>query len=435
MLAAGPVRSTVGAATGWGPESIDATHRYSMELSSEGIVLLGPEEEPKKVNFTVTAVQSFDERAVIADGSRFASRVYDKAEMVKKFGAQDPERVSIGDDPLAVIASSEEPDSGRMLFRAAERPMTQEIRNLLQVPFSPMWLDELAALLFQRGAKLKVGDRVDVPNDLIAKLFCLDVVTEHQSVCEVEKANDTQAVLKLAGELTGRSLDAVTKIRFNASTRALFETRTLSQLRASFVERREPGVIAPGYTVSSKLKLDQATSELDISTDTIRRQLTLISREPIFQHVSAKNRIELQHTPQWHLVLDQKGAQIWRLIVDGQPMTQCNVLLPATTIQEPLPLKDFVREVEQTLGGNLRSILRQETLKGLNGTEILRVIATGTEEEVDLTWNYYHMAAVNGRRAQLVFTTESSLIDVLGQSDSLMAQSLNLTDSPIAMAN
>jgi hypothetical protein len=413
---------------------LDTTYRYDLELQSEGVVLLGPDDDAKKVSFTIGSQQTFKERGVISeDGGRMASRVYEKAEMVKRFGAIDPETVSIRPTPLSVLAMPERPDSGRMIFHSPEHPLSGQINGLLQVPLSPIWLDELATVLFQEKSKLAVGDRIEISHDLVAKLFCLDDIRESSIICETEKANDTQAVLKISGDATGRSLDVSSKIRVNASVRAIFETRTLSQLRASFFEQREKGVISPAYAATTKIKLDQSPATDEISAATIRQQQEQAEKTPLFVYTSATNRVEFQHTPQWHLVLDQQGAAIWRLISDGEPMTQCNMLFSAAGDKQEIDLAAFVKEVEESLQNNAASIVKQETLSGANQSQVYRVEAIGKEDDIELAWVYYLVTDKNGRRAQLVFTTEAELRDAVGHTDTLIAQSIQL--QPPIMAN
>ncbi len=411
---------------------IDATYHYELDIQSEGVVLLGPDEDIKRVAFQVNTDQTFSERAVISDGNRLVSRLYEKAELVKRFGVQTPETVTIGTTPLAVIAWPEEPDSGRMLFRSPQQPISLQVANLLQVPFSPMWLDELAVLLFQDKRKLTIGDRLSIPHDLAGKLFCLEDISENSIICEVEKANDTQAVLRIAGDATGRSLDTIAKLRMNASARAIFETQTLSQVRANYFEQREKGVVAPGYAVTTKLKLDQSLAQQPIEVEVVKQQINLLRSATTYLYRSGTNLIEFQHTPNWHLVLDQKGAMVWRLIVNGLPTSQCNILLPVTPMKEAITLSQFVTEVEASLQGVLGQVTKQQKLSGADGADVYCVEVTGKEEDIDLIWTYYLIAGDQGRRAQLVFTTEAGLIDAVGQGDRLIAGSLTWPSAAVA---
>ena len=414
------------------PTWVDTTYAYDLDLQSEGVVLLGPENEEKKVSFTIASQQTFTERAVIADGARMASRLYQKAELVKRFGALEPETVSIQPAPLAVLALPETPESGRMTFHSVDRPLSAQVNHLLQAPLSPIWLDEMAAVLFNDKSKLTIGDRVNLSADLVAKLFCLEEIRETSIVCEVEKANDSQAVLKLSGEATGRSLDVTSKIRVNASVRAIFETRSLSQLRASYFEQREKGAVSPAYAATTKIKLDQAPAPTEITEAIITQQRKVAKSAPVLAYQSKVNQVEFQHTPQWHLVLDQKGAAIWRLIVDGEPMTQCNMLFSATVEKTELDLDTFASEVATSLEGHLTQITKQEVLRGVHQSQIFRIEAIGKDDEVDLVWVYYLVQEANGRRAQLVFTTEADLKEAVGQTDRLMVMTLSQAASPTA---
>ncbi|MBL8892575.1 MAG: hypothetical protein JNL67_21545 [Planctomycetaceae bacterium] len=412
---------------------LDVSHNYELDLQSEGVVLLGPDEDAKKVAFTMGSQQAFTERAVISDGgSRMASRLYTKAEMTKRFGAIDPETVSIPSTPLAILAMPERPESGRMTFHSFDQPMTSQVAGMLQVPLSPIWLDELATVLFSQKAKLSIGERTNLSADLVAKLFCLEEIRETSIVCEVEKANETQAVLKISGDATGRSLDVASKIRVNASVRAIFETQSLSQLRASFFEQREKGAISPAYAATTKIKLDQLPASVEITAATIRQQQASASRSPVLKYSSAPNRAEFQHNPQWHLVLDQKGAAIWRLISDGEPMTQCNMLFSAVADKNDIDLTAFVREVTESLKENAATIVTQESLRGINQSQIYRVEAIGTENDIELNWVYYLVTDPNGRRAQLVFVTDAQLKEAVGKTDMMIAESLQMQAPPVA---
>ncbi|GEM_PF-1553037 len=420
---------------GWGialvPE-ISETLAYSIDIQSEGLVFLGSAEDPKQVPFTVTCKQKYAERLIVRDAIRLASRRYQQGDLVKKFGALEAETVSLGKTPLELIAFPESVDSGRLEFRSAETQLSEKQISLLQVPLSPIWLDELATQVFAGKTKLQVGEKVAISAELAKKLFCLEEVTATTLVCETEKANDSQAVLKISGDVEGRNLDVKTNFRLNSSIRAIFATGKFTQLRASYFEQRAKGTVTPAFQATTKLKIDESEVGTPISNSTIKKHLELPESAAILSFNSDTNMIQLQHGNQWHLLLDQKGAIIWRMISSGEPLTQCNLLLPATKATESVSLNEFVEKVGESLADNDISIDSQQKLQGINGAEILRVQATGKEAGVDLTWIYYYITTSDGRRAQMVFTTDSSFLPALGNADQMMAQTLVFNDDQVA---
>jgi len=408
------------------------TCQYALELQADGSVTLGQESDPKQVAFTVITRQQFAQRPISTAAGRMASRLYQRAELVKRFGALEPETVAIGRSPLAVLAFTEAPESGRMEFRSQERPLTQAIVNMLQKPLSPLWLDPMADLMLDGRPKLEVGNRLELPDDLVAKLVCLEEISEHSLVCTVDKANDTQAVATLSGDVNGRSLDVTSKLRLNASLRIIYATTTVTQVRASYHEKREKGVISPAFSATTRLKLDQSPASQPIPQSVIDRQLQLLQTPGHLTFTSASNRVELQHTGQWHLVLDQPGAIIWRLIIGGEVLMQCNLLLPTAPSTQALSISEFAREVEASLSESSGQVVGQQRISGAGGSEVLRVQAVGKEEEIDLAYVYYLVTAPNGRQAQLVFTTEAGFKEAVGQSDRLFAETLIMRESPVA---
>lgn len=404
---------------------------YALDFQTEGKVVLGPDEEPKPVAFTVSSKQNFSERLIVQDDIRLACRVYDRAELEKKFGTLDSQTVAI-ETGQAVLAFAETKYSGRMEFRCKDTKLQSGQWNLLQVQLSPMWMEELAAALFADKAKLQIGDKFVVDAALAARLFCLEEVTATSLTVETEKANDSQAVLKLAGDVEGRSLDVKALFRVNSSLRAVFQDRQFSQVRASFFEQRTKGVITPAYSATTKMKLDQVENKTEISESLIKELMAEISQAAVLQFESDKNEIQLQHGSQWHLLMDQPGAIVWRLISGGEPLTQCNLLLPATKASEKLSLDDFVEKVTESLTDNEVRIVAKETIPNVNGRQIFRVQAAGKEAGVELNWIYYYIATADGRRAQMVFTTDEGFLEAMGDSDRLMAETLQWSNSKVA---
>lgn len=413
---------------------VTATHGYTIDMQSDGKLSLGEGEKKHVMPFHVTCQQEFAERLIIRDDIRLASRQYQVARLEKKFGNQEPEVISLPTDPTNILAFAESTDSGRMEFRSLDISLSQDQWNLLQTPLSPIWLDQLAKELMGQASRKTVGDKIKVSDALVSRLLCIESLETTNVICEVEKANDTQAVLKLTGEAEGRVLDAATKFKINASLRCLFETARITQLRASYVESREAGGIHPEFTASTKMKLDEAKPSAEIPSDTVRELVGLSQQAPVLTFSSDSNPVQLQHSNQWFLVMDRRGEITWRMIASGEALTQCKLLLLATKSESDVSLNDWVEVVNTAHKETGGEVVDTESLTGHDGGRIHRVEVHGKEGGADLAWIHYYISLPDGTRGEMAFTTDRDFVPALGGSDRLMAQSLQPVAVKVATA-
>ncbi len=86
--------------------------------------------------------------------------------------------------------------------------------------------------------------------------------------------------------------------------------------------------------------------------------------------------------------------------------------------------------MKQTLGKNFGEIVEASQEVTDAGQRILRVVVAGTASELPIQWSYYHISNNAGRRAALVFTLESSLVERFPQVDRELIDSLSFVELP-----
>lgn len=412
---------------------VEANTGYALDFESEGKISLGSEEQKHEMVFTVNCQQEFDERLIVRDDVRLAARQYHTANLQKRFGKQDPETITLAEGDRKVLAYAESINSGKMEYRTQAMTLTGDQWKMLQTPLSPIWLSELAEQMLGDRDQLVIGDKIDLPDALVARLFCLEEITTSSIQCQVEKANRTQAVLKLAGEAEGRVLDAKTNLKINSSLRCIFADRRISQLRASIVETREEGGVHPEFTARTRMKIDEVAPKAEMPQTEIATLLGLLKKPAILTYVSDNNPIRLQHTNQWHLVMDQRGEITWRMIAEGEALTQCKLLLLATkNTDADVSLKDWIDVVQSAHSEIETEIVSQETVTGANNSRIHRVQIHGEENGAKLAWIHYYIGFVDGTQGELAFTTDEELVATLGDTDRLMAESLTQNATRVA---
>ena len=414
---------------------LTGTSGYLIDMQSDGKISIGEEEKKHEIPFSVTCQQEFQERLILRDDIRLATRKYKVAKLQKRFGNQESEQVELSTGQSAILAFAENVDSGRMEFRTSANKLSEDQWNLLQTPLSPIWLNQLAEEMLGSKPRLTVGDRIEVSEILAARLFCIETPDKSSLVCEVEKANESQAVLKLSGQISGRVLDVDTEFKINASLRCVFADAKITQLRASFVESRQEGGIHPQFSASTKMKLDLKEEVQEIDNGTVRELVALAQQPAILSYVCDQNPIQLQHSSQWHLVLDRRGEVTWRMVASGEALTQCKLLLLATKSEDEVSLDDWVEVVKTAHQEIDAEIINQETLDGEMGSQIHRVEVRGRENDTDLAWIHYFVSFPDGTRGELAFTTDKDFVPTLAETDRLMAQSLTQNDLKIASAN
>src|SRR5688500_12301866 len=114
-------------------------------------------------------------------------------------------------------------------------------------------------------------------------------------------------------------------------------------------------------------------------------------------------------------MLDRHEIAALRRVEAHDLLAQCSTSVPPPLpTGEQLTLEGFQEDVKKSLDKSLTELVEAAQNLNENGLAVLRVTAVGKVQDVDVEWIYYHLTDNEGRRASLVFTLETSLVERFG---------------------
>jgi len=126
------------------------------------------------------------------------------------------------------------------------------------------------------------------------------------------------------------------------------------------------------------------------------------------------------------MITAEQEAAILRYMSNGTLLAQCNVVqLPSRPATKPLSMREYKTEIAKiaTADPNAKLVSANE-FKTKENASAFRVEVTGLEENVPVTWLYYHVANNDGRRVTFVFTLQGEVQDIFQPADRAMVDSL-----------
>jgi hypothetical protein len=147
------------------------------------------------------------------------------------------------------------------------------------------------------------------------------------------------------------------------------------------------------------------------------------------------NSFRFLYEPRWQITATKADSVVMRLVDRGELIAQCNVsVLPKLSIEQPLTLEMFQKEVQQSLGKHFGQFERAAERETDSGLRLLHVVAIGAVSELPITWHYYLLINQAGQRAAISFTMENALADRFGEADRLVLDGFRFADQKQASA-
>ncbi|MCE9524595.1 MAG: hypothetical protein K8R36_00915 [Planctomycetales bacterium] len=361
-----------------------------LKLNSDG-------KEVTTVPMLVKADLQYTERflAIKADSTVRAARRYEKGEATIQIKNTELKQTLRDERRLIVVQHKGEDGS---LFSPVG-PLSREELELLDAPGSST---VLATIL--PGKKVAIDDTWKLSNQTLARLLGLEAVSEQDIVAKLTKVEDSIAIFALDGKITGAVGGVSSEIDLHAKANFDLKKKAVTWLAMQYQEKRAIGHAQPGYdaTIRVRTVAEPTPSIPELAND-------------------ALSKLTLEAKPEQTLLEFQAGDLI----------AQCNInRLPPLPKDKPLTLATFQKSVETTLSknGGQVSEAAQETTK--DGGKLLRVTVAGTASEIPIQWFYYHLTDAQNRRASVVVTLESKLIERYPALDRELISGLLLLDTP-----
>lgn len=392
----------------------------NLKLNSDG-------KEVTTVPMLVQADLQYTERflAIKADGTLKAARHYGVAEAKIQIKNTEMKQSLRNERRLFVIQHKGEDAT----LYSPIGPLTREELELVDAPGSST---VLAAII--PGKKTAIGDEWKLNNQTVARLLGLEAVSEQEVVAKLTKVEDTLAIFSLDGKITGAVGGVSSEIDLHAKANFDLKKKAVTWLALEYGEKRAIGHAQPGYdaTIRVRTVAEPATGTPELANDALSKlPLEANPEQTLIEFQAEKAGINLAHDRRWRVMVDRMDIAILRFIDRGDLIAQCNInRLAPLPKDQPLSLTAFQKSVETTLSKNSGQVLEaaQETTK--DGGKVLRVTVAGTASEIPIQWFYYHLTDPQNRRASVVITLESKLLERYPALDRELISGLLLLDTP-----
>jgi hypothetical protein len=294
-------------------------------------------------------------------------------------------------------------------------PLTREELDLVDIPASGL---TLAALLPLRV--VKVQQSWQLADWAVARLFGLDLVTQHDVTLTLSEVKDNLAVISLQGKVAGAIGGVTTEIELTGKLNFDLAQRAVTWLALGYKENRAIGHAQPGFEIAGKLRLVAAPirAAAEVNDQSLANlPIKATSSSTLIDFNAESAGYALLHDRRWNVMVDRHDVTILRMVDRGDLIAQCNISrLPQLAAGAQLTLDAFQEDVKKTLGMSFGQIV-EATLEAEGAHRTLRVIVSGQTAEIPIQWTYYHLSDEAGNRAAFVFTIEGSLVEKFAQID------------------
>jgi hypothetical protein len=382
--------------------------QVSANISHSGEVVLLEEDEKKEaklrfLKLDVAGKLNYFQREL---GTNQAIRSYDKAEAkIKIEKAETTSKLSAKND--TVIARLKPGAGTNVEIASIKSTLLQSELELIDSPADPL---THAGLLNKK--QIKTGDEWTPKSDALAKFLNVRQVTKSDVELHAKKVDADSARLYLKGSLTAEVGDVETEMKVSGIVIVDMKKRLVSTLKMSIEEKRGQGQIAPGF--DGQTIIDIRISDNNSTPKLANSQLTQLTQgRKIRQRLLWSSRagfFEMAYDPRWKMITSDQEAAVLRFLENGTLMAQCNVvLLPKRPADKPITLDGYKQQVRKIVESDKNAKLISATQKTTdNGNTAICVAVSGIEDGVAVQWNYYHVAATDGRQLTFVYTLEKS---------------------------
>ncbi len=391
-----------------------------LKLNSDG-------KEVTTVPMLVQADLQYTERflAIKADGSLRAARRYEKAEVAIQIKNSELKQHLREERRLIVVQHKGEESC---LFS----PVGPLSRDELELIDSAGSSTVLATIL--PGKKVVIDETWKLDHRTVARLLGLEAVSEQDIVAKLTKVEESVAVFSLDGKVTGAVGGISSEIDLHAKANFDLKKQAVTWLAMQYQEKRAIGHAQPGYDATIRVRTIAEPTGLipELANDALSKlPLEAKPENTLLEFQAEQAGVNLAHDRRWRVMVDRMDSAILRFIDRGDLIAQCNInRLPPLPKDKPLTLTAFQKSVETTLAknGGQVSEAAQETTK--DDGKLLRVTVAGTASEIPIQWFYYHLTDSQNRRASVVITLESKLMERYPALDRELISGLLLLDTP-----
>jgi len=316
-----------------------------------------------------------------------------------------------------------------LVSAAPANPLFAAERDLIEGSLTTMYLDQLLT-----DQEVTIADKWTVDDAMACRLLNLDAIHQGKlTVCLVDMDKE-KAQLELKGELTASVRDVATELVIDGKAVMDRHAGYISWLAMQIDETREIGEAEPGFKIQAQLRVLRAPIESMISN----RGLAEVLRE--VPNIEAANLLQFQSDlgfyrfladRRWSTYRDNGEEATLRFIVKNRLVAQCNVNnLVDMDAGSQLSLEGYQADIQRLLANTGGELLEASEKLTSTSHRMLRIVAAGSIEGVPIRWVHYHLSNDEGRRLAMAFTFDEESLDLFGDQDMQVVNSLELLAWP-----
>ena len=406
--------------------------RVQVDLQVGGdLKLVDDKGKPSTLPMSVVANLAYDEALLSLDlaGKPTRSvRYYDDVRAVIKID-KGGEKPTI--DPNRRLIVAERPAKGACQLYSPAEPLKREELDLIDVPGSSLVLEDLLP-----EEPVASGESWKITDATLAALLCLDAVSWCDASGILGEIKDGVAEIAVGGTLSGAVGGISTEIELKVKIKFDMTARRITQFAMLIKEKRAIGHVGPGLDTVAKviINVSPIPHSQTLTATVLQSVPQATAPEQLALAYSPKGgQFRFQYDRRWYLTEDEPKLAVLRLVDRGELVAQCNIsALPK--LEKAVPLAEFQRDVERTLGKNFGKFVAAGQTINEAGYAVFRVVVHGEVGGLPIEWIYYLVQDRAGHRVSLAFTLEQSLTDRFAATDRAIVSALALTDPPAPTA-
>ena len=408
--------------------------QVDFRMDAQGVLTIaGSTSEQIELPVVVNSKQSFIEKRFESEQPLHCVRYYESARASMRIG-KGSQTVSLNQtQPYIINNETRDASRGSFQIHSATGELSGAQIDLLRTPANFLVINR-----FLRQAT-KVDESLWQPTDRdLALLLNVDTVTSNQvrlknAVSISDRGSSQKTEISLSGSVSGMAAGAETEIRLKGKFHIDETTHLVSQVDLDIRESRKAGPAAPSFEITAvlQMKIKTLPTSPQLSDETIAKLdfRDKISNQAVFS--SPQNGFELLHDQRWRVISERPGKVVLRMIDAGEMLSQCEIVAAANLPKGKFEtLADFQEQIRKSGGEQILRIVEASESAGLDGTQVIRVVATGILGDSPMNFMLYQLTNLDGRRISLLFSCEPSLAKQFNDADLRLAEEFRFTRQP-----
>lgn len=422
---------------------IDSIDLVEVLLEVNGMVV--PQESPgqQKEKIDILAGFRYEERTEeYAFGERpqlSSIRLFEHAGMKRTF--RDSTNRSLLDASRKYIIVKF--DGKKMVRFSPEGPLQYEQSLLLdELPCDTLLLDQLVP-----NRLVHLGEEWTVADEVLKAFLGMEAIEKNtlrlvlsaiiDDVAEVDLYLDggqDAAGKPLPGSLEGASLGGTVSFDLQGKYQFDLKNRRMTWFGIRLEEIRGGNMIEPQLesTALLRIKIAPLTGSEKL-TRSIADSLNHTPDSTLLQIVynGQNGPWRFQHSRQWRMIEDNEKSAALCLLVKGEAVAQCNIMLADKVDNLSMPsLEVYKKELQKGLGEKFGKFVKETEVVDPSKYLVYSVVIDGMLEDIPFRWLYYLLTDPEGNQATVMFEIRADMLELFeGMADEIV-QSFKLIPRP-----